>query len=59
MVKVRQSTYADKDSWERFKLSPAKRGLEVSQALEEKLWVDYLVKLFSCVFSCLYSNFSG
>jgi len=32
---VKTSIYADKELWEKYKLSLAKRGLEVSQALEE------------------------
>ena len=32
---MKTSIYADKELWEKYKLSLAKRGLEVSQALEE------------------------
>lgn len=35
MVKVKTSIYADKELWEKYKLSLARKGLEVSQALEE------------------------
>jgi len=35
VVKVKTSIYTDKELWERYKSSAAKRGLEVSQALEE------------------------
>jgi hypothetical protein len=34
-AKVKTSVYADKELWERFKLKAARRGIEVSQALEE------------------------
>jgi hypothetical protein len=35
LVKVKTSIYADKELWEKYKLSLARKGLEVSQALEE------------------------
>jgi hypothetical protein len=35
VVKVKTSIYADKELWEKYKLSLAREGLEVSQALEE------------------------
>ena len=35
MVKVKTSIYVNKELWEKYKLSLARRGLEVSQALEE------------------------
>jgi hypothetical protein len=35
MAKVKTSVYADKELWEKHKLSVARKGLEVSQALEE------------------------
>jgi len=34
-AKVKTSVYADKELWEKFKLKAARRGVEVSQALEE------------------------
>jgi len=34
-AKVKTSIYADKELWEKFKLKVARRGIEVSQALEE------------------------
>ena len=34
-AKVKTSIYADKELWEKFKLKAARRGIEVSQALEE------------------------
>jgi len=35
VVKVKTSIYVNKELWEKYKLSLARRGLEVSQALEE------------------------
>lgn len=35
MVKVKTSIYADKELWEKYKSSLARRGVEVSRALEE------------------------
>jgi type II secretory ATPase GspE/PulE/Tfp pilus assembly ATPase PilB-like protein len=35
VVKVKTSIYTDKELWEKYKLSLARKGLEVSQALEE------------------------
>ncbi len=35
MAKVKTSIYADKELWEKYKASLARRGLEVSQALED------------------------
>ncbi|MBS7654325.1 MAG: hypothetical protein QXR06_01705 [Candidatus Bathyarchaeia archaeon] len=35
MTKVKTSIYADKELWEKYKLSVTRRGLEVSQGLEE------------------------
>jgi hypothetical protein len=45
LVKVKTSIYADKELWEKYKLSLARKGLEVSQALEE-LIREELVKDF-------------
>jgi hypothetical protein len=41
--KVKTSIYADKELWEKYKSSLAKRGLEISQALED-LIKDELVE---------------
>jgi len=42
-AKVKTSIYADRELWEKFKLKAARRGIEVSQALEE-LIKDELLK---------------
>jgi len=41
--KVKTSIYADKELWEKYKSSLARRGLEISQALED-LIKDELVE---------------
>ncbi|MEM1551397.1 MAG: CopG family transcriptional regulator [Candidatus Bathyarchaeia archaeon] len=43
MGKVKTSIYADKELWEKYKSSLARRGLEISQALED-LIKDKLVE---------------
>ncbi|MEM4312219.1 MAG: hypothetical protein QXX95_07510 [Nitrososphaerales archaeon] len=35
LVKVKTSVYVDKELWEKYKSSVARKGLEVSKALEE------------------------
>ncbi|HEW94022.1 MAG TPA: ribbon-helix-helix domain-containing protein [Thermoprotei archaeon] len=35
MVKVKTSIYVDKDLWERFKKYASKKGVEISELLEE------------------------
>ncbi|MEM3153764.1 MAG: CopG family transcriptional regulator [Candidatus Bathyarchaeia archaeon] len=43
MGKVKTSIYADKELWEKYKSNLAKKGLEISQALED-LIKDELVE---------------
>ncbi|MBS7650326.1 MAG: hypothetical protein QXI59_01645 [Candidatus Bathyarchaeia archaeon] len=40
MVKVKTSIYTDKDLWEKYKRNLAKRGLEISKALEDLIKED-------------------
>ncbi|MGB9658919.1 MAG: hypothetical protein ACPLY9_00130 [Nitrososphaerales archaeon] len=35
MVKVKTSIYTDKELWEKYRANVAKKGIDVSQALEE------------------------
>jgi len=45
-AKVKTSVYADKELWEKFKLKAARRGIEVSQALEELIRDDLFEEMF-------------
>lgn len=43
---MKTSVYADKELWERFKLKAARRGIEVSQALEELIRDELFEEMF-------------
>ena len=45
-AKVKTSVYADKELWEKFKLKVARRGIEVSQALEELIRDELFEEMF-------------
>jgi hypothetical protein len=45
-AKVKTSVYADKELWERFKLKAARRGIEVSQALEDLIRDELFEEMF-------------
>ena len=49
MAKIKTSIYVDKELWERFKLRAARRGLEVSQALEELIREELFEEMFNVV----------
>ena len=43
---MKTSVYADKELWEKFKLKVARRGIEVSQALEELIRDELFEEMF-------------
>lgn len=50
MAKVKTSIYVDRDLWERFKLSVARRGLDVSRVLEGLIREELLEDIFDASF---------